>query len=85
MMYWDTSAILKLYVPEKDSAYFLDLIARTDEQVLTSAIASMELLCAFERKERDGDIKPGGADAAFDKFLNDTRRGRIIEVPYAAM
>lgn len=27
MSYWDTSAILKLYVAEHDSAYFLDLIA----------------------------------------------------------
>jgi uncharacterized protein len=82
MMYWDTSAILKLYVPEADSAYFLNLATRTEEQVLTSVIATMELLCAFERKERIGELKSGGATAAFEQFLNDTRRGRIIEIPY---
>lgn len=82
MFYWDTSAILKLYVPERDSSYFLNLIADTDHQVLTSTIAAMELLCAFERKEHTGDIKSGGADAAFDQFLLDIRKSRIIEVPY---
>jgi len=82
MMYWDTSAVVKLYAREQDSGYFLNLIAGTDEQVVTSAIASMELFCALERKERSGDIKPGGAGTAFDQFLNDIRRGRIIEIPY---
>ena len=81
-MYWDTSAILKLYVRERDSDYFLNLVARAEEQFLTSAIASMELLCALERKERNGDLKSGGANAAFERFLNDTRRGRIVEIPY---
>ena len=82
MMYWDTSAVVKLYVRERDSGYFLSLLAGTDEQLATSAIASMELLCTLERKERDGDLKPGGAGAAFDQFLHDTGRGRIIEIPY---
>jgi uncharacterized protein len=82
MIYWDTSAILKLYIPENDSDYFLRLITTTEGQFVTSAVASMELLCAFERKERDGDIKSGGARAAFEQFLYDTRQGRIIEIPY---
>jgi predicted nucleic acid-binding protein len=82
MIYWDTSAILKLYAPEMDSAYFLRLATRAEEQVVTSSIASIELLCAFERKERNGELKRGGAKAAFEQFLSDTRRGRIIEIPY---
>ena len=82
MIYWDSCTLLKLYIPETDSDYFLDLIAATEEQVVTSAITSMELLCAFARKERNGHIKSGGAKAAFEQFMYDTRHGRIIEVPY---
>lgn len=82
MIYWDTSALLKLYASETDSPYFVHLATTTEDQVLTSAIASMELLCAFERKEQTGGLKSGGAKAAFEQFLGDTRRGRIIEVPY---
>ena len=82
MWYWDTSAILKLYIHERDSGYFLGLVSETEDQIVTSTIASIELLCALERKERNGDIKPGGAAAAFDRFLDDAGRGRIVEIPF---
>jgi predicted nucleic acid-binding protein len=74
---------MKLYVYETDTPYFVQLVTGTKEQVLTSSIASMELLCAFGRKERNGNLKSGGAKATFEQFLNDTQRGRIIEVPYS--
>jgi predicted nucleic acid-binding protein len=82
MTYWDSSALLKLYILEPDTPYFLQLVAGTDDQILTSTIAAIEILCATYRKESAGDLKPGGAAAAFDKYLDDVRLGRIIEIPF---
>ena len=84
MTYWDTSALLKLYVVEPDSPYFLQLIANTDEQIVTSAIAETEFLCALHRKEHAGDLKPGAAKAVFRKFTADAKAGRIVTIPYGA-
>jgi predicted nucleic acid-binding protein len=80
--YWDTSALLKLYVPEDDSGYFLDLVVASDQPIVSSAIAAVELLCAVYRKESVGDLKSGGALAAYRRFLGDCRTGRIVLVPY---
>lgn len=82
MDYWDTSALVKLYVPEPDSAYFLNLIAQSGGPVASSAIAGAEVLCAVYRKEAAGDLKAGGARASFRRFLADCRAGRIVQVPF---
>jgi hypothetical protein len=81
MQYWDTSALLKLYVAEPDSAYFLELLAAADSPILSSAIASVELHCAFYRKELAGDLKAGATHPAFQKFQADVSAGRIVMVP----
>ncbi|MBZ5623392.1 MAG: type II toxin-antitoxin system VapC family toxin [Acidobacteriia bacterium] len=73
---------MKLYVPEPDSAAFLDLIAKSDELVASSAIAGTEVLCAVYRKEAAGDLKAGGARAAFRRFLADCKARRIVQIPY---
>jgi len=80
--YWDTSALLKLYVPEPDSAWFLDLISGTPEPVATSAIAAAEVLCALSRKEASGDLKAGGAKVLFRRFRADCQAGRVVLIPY---
>jgi predicted nucleic acid-binding protein len=80
--YWDTSALLKLYVPEPDSAYFLNLVAQAGGPVASSAIAGAEMLCAVYRKEAAGDLTAGGARASFRRFLADCKAGRIVQVPY---
>ena len=82
MHYWDTSALLKLYVSEADSAFFLELISRTHEPVATSAIANAEVLCALSRKESVGDLKLGGASTVFRRFRADCLAGRILLIPY---
>ena len=82
MNYWDTSALLKLYVPEDDSGYFLDSVVTSDQPLVSSAIAAVEMLCALYRKESVGELKRGGALAAHQRFLGDSREGRIVLVPY---
>ena len=82
MNYWDTSALLKLYLPEDDSGYFLDLVVSSGQPIVSSAIATPEMLCALYRKECAGDLKSGGALATYRKFLGDCRASRIVLVPY---
>ena len=82
MDYWDTSALLKLYVLERDSDFFLDRIASASEPISTSAIASAEVLCALLRKEAAGDLKRGSATWIFRRFGADCRAGRIMLIPY---
>lgn len=82
MSYWDTSALLKLYVAERDSGEFLELAARSGDPVLTSVIATAEVPCVLHRKEAAGDLRPGGAQAIFRKFAMDVKAARIITIPY---
>lgn len=82
MLYWDTSALLKLYVSEPDSPYFLDLIAGSEEPILSCNIAEVEVLCALYRKEQAGDLKTGAAGILFEEFLSDLSTGRILSIPY---
>jgi predicted nucleic acid-binding protein len=80
--YWDTSALVKLYIAETDSPYFLRLIAEGDEPIVCSAIATTEVLCVLYRKERARALRAGGARRIYAKFDQDVRSGRILTVPY---
>lgn len=82
MAYWDTSALVKLYVAEADSPYFLELIASTGESVISSAIATAEVLCVFYRKEHARALKPGAAKRLYRKVLADINAGRILTIPF---
>ena len=81
MRYWDTSALLKLYVSEPDSKYFLELVTSSDDPLLSADIVREEMLCALYRKEHAHDIKPGAATQLFKAFLADEQAGRIITIP----
>lgn len=82
MVYWDTSALLKLYVAEHDSAQFAALLASSSEDVGSSELATIEMLCALEQKERSGGVKPGSAGVLFGRFQNDLAAGRLVGVPF---
>lgn len=79
--YWDTSALIKLYVPEPDSAFFVDLIAKDAQPVCTSVITAIEIRCALNRKEQAGDIRRVDAVRAMKKFIADCGDGRITKLP----
>jgi predicted nucleic acid-binding protein len=82
MAYWDTSALAKLYVAEADSPYFLRLIAKSDEAVVSSVIAAAEMLCVLYRKEHAQALKLGAAKHVYRKFQADVNAGRILTVPF---
>lgn len=81
MLYWDTSAIFKLYAPEPDSPYFLRLIADSEAPIISSAIVSVELMCALYRRHMADDL-PRNVVESMRQFTSDVSDGLIVLVPY---
>jgi predicted nucleic acid-binding protein len=79
--YWDTSALIKLYVRESDSRYFINLAKTSSNPLLSSDVTRQEMLCALYRKEVAGDLKVKAASKLFEKFMNDEETGRILIIP----
>ena len=80
MHYWDTSALVKLYVSESDSALFAGHQTVTG-QATTFAITRWEMFRVLNRKEADGVISGGAASAIFARFLADVSVGNINLMP----
>jgi prevent-host-death family protein len=77
MVFWDTSALLKLYVAEPDSNA-LATLAQSEEPLAISAWTTHEILCGLHRKELLHDLKAGGAEAGIDTFANCDYRDHMI-------
>ena len=82
MAYWDTSALIKLYASELDSEYFLELAAEADEAIVSSAVATTEVLCVLHRKEHARVLRRGGAMRLLRQFRADVQSSRILLIPY---
>lgn len=81
-IYWDTSALLKLYAPEPDSDHFRSLLRAQSVPVAISFLHSVELNFALAAKELRGEIIQGGAKSLFDSFLHHREQGRFMEIPW---
>jgi predicted nucleic acid-binding protein len=79
MAHWDTSALLKLYVAETDSAHFA-MLAATSSQMVTAFIGKHEAHAAMRRRETEGELAPGGADACYERLCQDVAAGKIETV-----
>src|ERR1051325_7999657 len=80
MQYWDTSTLLKIYVPEADSPQFAAHLSRS--AICVSQVGQAEMLRAIARKEAEGAIPAMSAETAFGKFLADVASGRIVVLPF---
>jgi hypothetical protein len=80
-MYWDSSALLKLYVDEPDGAPFVDLFYERKQTVFTSALAFVEILCALQRKGQEGAITKNACAALFDRFRREVSEGLVELLP----
>jgi predicted nucleic acid-binding protein len=83
MVFWDTSALLKLYVAEPDSNAFATLAERQDPLAI-SAWTTHEILCGLHRKELVHDLKAGGADAIYQRILEQIAAGTLHVIAYTA-
>ncbi|MHB2018897.1 MAG: type II toxin-antitoxin system VapC family toxin [Candidatus Xenobia bacterium] len=81
MNYWDTSALVKLYVSETDSHAFLDLAARQTETPSTSILTCVEMLVTLHRKEADHVLHTGQAQAIYARFAAHVGAKRISLLP----
>lgn len=62
--FFDTSALVKLYVQEAGTDRLLSLVENQSEsQLAVLALSSVEARSAIRRRERDGDIDPQTAEA----------------------
>ncbi|MEY2880299.1 MAG: hypothetical protein RLZZ15_2679 [Verrucomicrobiota bacterium] len=81
MSYWDTSALIKLYVAELDSAFFEQRSRLRPGTIVSARIALWEARATFRRKEAQGLLAPGMTRVLHQALLADLAAGkwRVIE------
>lgn len=86
-IYWDTSALLKLYAPEADSSDYRRLLISRPEPVAISSLHMVELYYALIAKEVRGEIIPHSAQILFQSFQRHVRSNRyaVISIEGEAM
>lgn len=77
LVYLDTSALAKRYVPEVGSAWVARLCQQ--EAAAISLIAIPELASALARRTRDGALSAQQRDTLFQAFLRDLRAFVVVE------
>lgn len=83
MSYWDTSALVKLYLREPDSAQF-EALASAANRVVTCGFARHEARTVFRRRESERAIAPGEADTLYQLLIGDIASGNIVSIPESA-
>jgi uncharacterized protein len=81
-IYWDTSALLKLYASELDSGDYLRLLMHQPEDVAISFLHQVELYYAVCGKEARGEIGDGAAGRLFQLFEQHVSEGRYYSIPW---
>jgi predicted nucleic acid-binding protein len=81
-IYWDTSALLKLYAPEPDSSDYLRLLIQQPEDLAISFLHRVELYFALGGKELRGEIASGSAKRLFHLFEQHVSFGRYFVIPW---
>lgn len=77
--YFDTSAVVKLYVPEPGTDWVDAIVEEKNDQgqpenvVAFSEVAIVEVAAAVARRQRTGDIEDNLAEALFGRFTRDCR------------
>jgi predicted nucleic acid-binding protein len=81
MSYWDTSALSKLYLPEPDSADFVQKAAN-NPLIVTARLALYEMRRVAFRKESRGFIQVGTAESVLTQLSQDISAGqiRVLEI-----
>jgi predicted nucleic acid-binding protein len=81
-IYWDTSALIKLYAPEPDSSDYLRLLIQQPEDLAISFLHRVELYFALCVKESRGEIVRGSARRLFELFDRHVSAGRYYLIPW---
>jgi predicted nucleic acid-binding protein len=82
MAYWDTSALVKLYVDESDSARYEQILKESVDELHTSIVTLAELYRALWAKSLDRGLSSIAPDALMEKITESAEIGRIRFVSY---
>jgi len=82
MPFWDTSALVKLYVRERDSNRFVKRARKSETRAAISQLSIHEMRCVLHRKEFARAIPPDAAELAYRKFHNDFENAVLKLIPY---
>ena len=77
MSYWDTSALVKLYAQEPDSAAFESHAGNTVGPLIVCRVGLYEARATFHRKEAEGSLKSGTAETLYSQLLQDVAAGEL--------
>jgi len=78
-LYIDSSALVKLYVPEADSDA-LDAFLRGRLGLMISELAITEVLSAVARRKKEGELRPESANQIRDALLADAGSGSFARL-----
>jgi predicted nucleic acid-binding protein len=80
LYFFESSALMKLFVFEKGSPAMVRLVERAEDREKTiSALAVVEVRSAIRRRERAGELSPAHAASAVTSLNEELRR--LIEHP----
>jgi predicted nucleic acid-binding protein len=82
MAFWDTSALFKLYVRERDSNRVQAVIRVSAEILVISQLSLPEMYRALWAKELARGIPPGRAEATYQQFREDVAAGGLTLIPF---
>jgi predicted nucleic acid-binding protein len=77
MSYWDSSALIKLYVQEFDSAAFRAFAAKAT-RVVTASLTRHEMRTVFWRREAEGVLLSGEAAVLYGELNADIAAADIL-------
>src|ERR1700722_14739221 len=83
MSYWDSSALVKLYVQESDSTEFRELAVNAN-RVATGSLTRHEMRTGFRRRGGEGVLPSGEAAALYDELTADIAAADIVIQPETA-
>ena len=81
-VYWDTSALLKLYAPEQDSDGYRRLLITQQERVAISGLHDVEFYYALRHKEARNELASGASERLMESFQRHVREGRYFQIPW---
>lgn len=80
--YLDTSALAKLYVPEKDSEHVVQWIEASKQSVIFSSFQELELKNAIALKKYRKEMDPSGISDVIKAIEKDKRNGLLVTMPF---
>ena len=82
MIYWDTSAIVKLYAQEDDSEKYIEAMLKQAEPIAISPLHQVEVYFALKAKEARGEIRKGESDRLAMLFDEHVSQNRYVLLPW---